>query len=1662
MIDWDDNSTSTGTVAQGIGNGVVSAEHIFRDEGTYRVSVTVRDDDAQEVTQELPVEVFNVAPTIDNLSLLGSVIEGAELTLQATASDPGDDVLTFIWDFGDNSPLMSGVDLTSVNHTYAGEGTYQATLTVDDSNSGTTSRSLTVVVPDISTGVSIVGPSHVDEGATFSLVLSTLSDEAADAIQNWIVDWGNGDTDTFTSAGTVTYTYPDGPANPDILVDITMTVGGTSRVGTVPVTVVNVKPTISELSGAETGNEGQTLAYSAQAADPGDDTLTFAWDFGDGTATVSGTELTNVQHTFPGSGSFVVSLTVTDDDGAQAVRRMPVVIADVAPTIALAGENTAEEGHDYELTLGTITDPGNDVVSEWIVDWGDGFTNTYNQGGKVTHAYPDGPNDHTIRVSLRDGDGLHSSVAEKTISVVNVAPEIVGIVGPRNGDEAQYLSFTADVDDPAGPFDVLTYEWDFGDGTPVVKGANLSVGRHYFADNGDYTVTLTVTDEDGGRDEFGFDVHIANAAPMTVLSGTRSAVEGMAYELNFGTIFDPGPDTVTQWIVNWGDGSSDVLTNPDPVTHTYADGPKQHEIVLSLVDEDGTHERVDTLQVSVQNSPPSVQLSGSTLGQEGTFSFSALAEDPAGSNDVLTYNWNFGNDTPVQSGEDLADMDHYFTDDGEYLVSVTVTDGDGGTATAGLEVVVRNVAPTITLSGNESVTEGSPFSFTLGSITDPGNDTVTQWLVDWGDGTSDDYSAGGEVTHIFADGPNTHTIRVALVDEDGLHNNAGSHEISVENTSPVITDLTGSPNAMEGLPSTFTATANDPAGASDTLTYTWTFGDGSGELSGEGLTTVQHTFADDGEYLIRVTVTEEDGGETSRDLTYTVDNMAPTLGLQGTNSVKEASTYDLSLGDVVDLGQDTISQWILDWGDGSTRTYTPQEWNNLGGSVTHVYPDGVVNRTVTVSITDEDGTHPAARKVIQVRNVAPVIQSMTGQETGNEGDEFSFSASATDVAGPHDTLTYTWDFGDDSEPLSGVGLTSVSHVFADDDLYPVVLVVSDEDGGARSEFFGVDVQNVAPQFDAGPDETLLPPSAGVFHRGGLTFDDPGTDVWTGIVNYRDGTGDIPLSIDQQTKSFSLNHTFTQSGIFDVVVTVQDEDNGSTSDTFRLEVILNTPPVARDDTIVTHEDSHIVIDVLADNGQGADSDGENNILAALTVNLSSPNRGSLTNHNDGSFTFDPAGDFEFLAPGESASESFRYQMEDAYGETATATVNLTINGRNDAPMVTVANNSVAIAEGETANNSGTFHDVDLSAEVTISASVGTITQDPGNTGGWSWQFTGSDGPDESQTVTITATDKSQGTKSRTFSLVVNNVSPTTTISGSSEVIEGVPYTLNLGAISDPGAETVRTWHVHWGDGTRDTYSGNGDVSHTYAVGNASYAITVDLEDEDGLHNDVANPLHVKVLPRDSAFLDGNILKVIGTDNRNTLTINAMRLNSVLVIGVSNNFGPFNLSDPDSRIQVHGLGGTDVIRILGYRPTEVYGGDGNDYLFGGSGRDVLFGQAGNDMIRGGLGDDMLIGGFGRDYLYGNAGNDISIGGALNPSRIRTYEELLSDLTAWSAGSANSLDSLFHHYLVDDDESDLLSDTSGMDAFIYQVAGTIGRDRVPGRFGAGDDTSTWTYPN
>ncbi|MBA3873418.1 MAG: hypothetical protein H0X30_30160 [Anaerolineae bacterium] len=118
--------------------------------------------------------------------------------------------------------------------------------------------------------------------------------------------------------------------------------------------------------------------------------------------------------------------------------------------------------------------------------------------------------------------------------------------------------------------------------------------------------------------------------------------------------------------------------------------------------------------------------------------------------------------------------------------------------------------------------------------------------------------------------------------------------------------------------------------------------------------------------------------------------------------------------------------------------------------------------------------------------------------------------------------------------------------------------------------------------------------------------------------------------------------------------------------------------------------------------------------------------------------------------------------------------------NQAPVIARNLATVTVNEGQTASNTGTASDPNGDA-ITLTASVGTVTYSNGT---WSWSYGTTDGPAQSATVVITATDSNNASTSTSFALTVNDVAPTATFANTSGTITaGQAATLLFSAQAD---------------------------------------------------------------------------------------------------------------------------------------------------------------------------------------------------------------------------------------------------------------------------------------
>ena len=120
--------------------------------------------------------------------------------------------------------------------------------------------------------------------------------------------------------------------------------------------------------------------------------------------------------------------------------------------------------------------------------------------------------------------------------------------------------------------------------------------------------------------------------------------------------------------------------------------------------------------------------------------------------------------------------------------------------------------------------------------------------------------------------------------------------------------------------------------------------------------------------------------------------------------------------------------------------------------------------------------------------------------------------------------------------------------------------------------------------------------------------------------------------------------------------------------------VNDAPVAVDDTGTTDEDSALLVSDPGVLGNDTDAEGDtltvaevNGVVANVGPRVTLTSGALLTLNADGSYTYDPNGQFESLDDGQSDTDSFTYKANDGDADSNEATVMITINGVNDAPV-----------------------------------------------------------------------------------------------------------------------------------------------------------------------------------------------------------------------------------------------------------------------------------------------------------------------------------------------------------------------------------------------------------
>jgi PKD repeat protein len=277
-----------------------------------------------------------------------------------------------------------------------------------------------------------------------------------------------------------------------------------------------------------------------------------------------------------------------------------------------------------------------------------------------------------------------------------------------------------------------------------------------------------------------------------------------------GTATDQDGDDIVAWHWDFGDGNTSDEQNP---THRYPNGGT-FDVTLTVTDEHGvTGSVTKTIEVEgPPNEPPTIDeltADPEEPAVDEDVEFAATVTDPdqpAGT--AFDYEWDFDDETTST----VANPTHSYDEEGTYTVTLTVTDAEGATDTATIEIVVGNDPPTI---GGLTATPTAPgpgdtVNLTATNVTDPDDDAIDRYEWDFGDGETAE-TTEGNTTHVYA-ASGTFTVEVVAVDERGARSAAETVDVTV--TGAARTILFAFPNPADA---TATFTYYLPDGATDPI-----------------------------------------------------------------------------------------------------------------------------------------------------------------------------------------------------------------------------------------------------------------------------------------------------------------------------------------------------------------------------------------------------------------------------------------------------------------------------------------------------------------------------------------------------------------------------------------------------------------------------------------------------------------------------------------------------------------------------------------------------------------------------------------------------------------------------------------------------------------------------
>tara|TARA_R110000765_G_scaffold168384_3_gene273422 strand:- start:54342 stop:60860 length:6519 start_codon:yes stop_codon:yes gene_type:complete len=596
----------------------------------------------------------------------------------------------------------------------------------------------------------------------------------------------------------------------------------------------------------DAGNAPLAIQFTGSTStDDKNDIVAYLWDFGNGDISTEA----DPNYSFIQGGTFNVTLTVTDGDGYEDQSDPIEIIVNGAPeAVASADIISGIAALEVAFTGDQSSDAEGLIAYAW--NFGDSANSTE---ANPVHVFASAGT-YNVVLTVTDEGGLEDTDTITIVVTPNMAPVAVASADVTNGVAPLDVNFIGDqsTDDDV----VVSYSWDFGDGTSSL----IANPTHMFNVEGTYNVVLTVTDMGGLEDTATLTItaNRANGAPVAI--ATADVEQGEA-PLEVSFIGDQSTDDVGIVTYSWNFNDGTISSEANPV-HTFVN-VGTYDVVLTVTDSDNLmdNETVTITVTTANEAPVAIAQADITQGEAPlVVSFSGnQSSDDIG---IVSYNWDFGDGISVTD----ADAVHTFATAGIFEVILTVTDEGGLQDTGAISITVTdgsiNMSPVAVVSAN--VTEGlAPLEVTFAGDQSTDDVGISSYNWDFGDGTT---SSETNPVHTFSI-VGSYEVMLTVTDDGGLQNTdviTITVTDNLDNMAPVAVANADVIVGAAPLEVIFRGDeSSDDVGIS---IYNWDFGDGTTSTDANPV----HIFSTVGVYEATLTVTDDQGEESTSTINITV------------------------------------------------------------------------------------------------------------------------------------------------------------------------------------------------------------------------------------------------------------------------------------------------------------------------------------------------------------------------------------------------------------------------------------------------------------------------------------------------------------------------------------------------------------------------------------------------------------------------------------------------------------------------------------------------------------------------------------------------------------------------------------------------------------------------